>query len=195
MDELNNLTKEAYFGDIGLTRQQYEERVALADDLETVVLFMYNLIPNINTLGAIAIASLVADRYISAVSKYIEPDEYIYTYAIYIANSLVEATINHMDSEYYTSYKRALFVACEMSMEVFNHSEFESAKQQGKTRKQWVDVRDKVERESHLKVGRTIVEINKPFLVGDSLMMYPKDRSLGADAEEIINCRCTLRYL
>jgi hypothetical protein len=195
MDELNNLTKESYFGEIGLSRQQYEERVALADDLETVVLFMYNLLDNVDTLSAIAIATMVAENYVNVVSKYVEVDEYIRAYAVYVANSLVEATLNNKGKEYYTSYKRAVFVACEEAQAVFNHTDHTKALKQGKTKKQWVDKKDWVERESHREVGSKIIDINKPFLVGDSLMMHPKDRSMGADAKEIINCRCRIRYL
>lgn len=57
-----------------------------------------------------------------------------------------------------------------------------------------MDIRDKKERETHLRVGRTIKPIEEPFVVGESLMQYPKDTSLGADSSEIVNCRCTIRY-
>lgn len=33
------------------------------------------------------------------------------------------------------------------------------------------------------------------FLVGTSMMMFPKDDSLGASAKEIINCRCSVKYI
>lgn len=38
------------------------------------------------------------------------------------------------------------------------------------------------------------VPIGNAFHVGDSWMMFPKDTSLGADAKEIINCRCSITY-
>lgn len=31
-------------------------------------------------------------------------------------------------------------------------------------------------------------------MVGNSKLMFPNDASLGSDAEEIVNCRCTLKF-
>lgn len=54
----------------------------------------------------------------------------------------------------------------------------------------WVSERDKRVRKTHdLADGQTI-PIDEPFEVGDYQMMYPCDDSLGAGAEEIVNCRC-----
>lgn len=46
-------------------------------------------------------------------------------------------------------------------------------------------------RDTHLAVDGTVVDEDEPFAVGDSLLMYPHDTSLGASASEIINCACS----
>ena len=67
---------------------------------------------------------------------------------------------------------------------------------QGKTHKQWVDIRDNKERNTHRKVGGTIIGINELFDVGDARMRYPHDVELALDnPEEIVNCRCSINYL
>lgn len=46
-------------------------------------------------------------------------------------------------------------------------------------------------RDTHLAVDGTVVDQDEPFLVGDSMLMYPHDTSMGASASEIINCACS----
>lgn len=56
--------------------------------------------------------------------------------------------------------------------------------------KQWAVSGLNNSRDSHLAVDGTVVGQDEPFRVGDSYLMYPHDRSLGAAAGEIINCAC-----
>lgn len=58
--------------------------------------------------------------------------------------------------------------------------------------KQWVTMGDKKVRPSHRDAAGQIRALDEPFIVGDSLLMFPQDSSLGASADEIINCRCTM---
>lgn len=60
--------------------------------------------------------------------------------------------------------------------------------------KTWWTVRDNKVRESHQAVHGTTVPYREPFNVGSSQMMRPGDDSLGAGAEEIINCRCSVLF-
>ena len=46
-------------------------------------------------------------------------------------------------------------------------------------------------RDTHLAVDGTLVDADEPFTVGHSLLMYPHDTSMGADASEIVNCACS----
>lgn len=63
------------------------------------------------------------------------------------------------------------------------------------TFKQWRDVGDRNVRHSHKTLGGTIVRIDQPFLSRGGLMLYPSDRSLGASASEVVNCRCYIQYI
>lgn len=61
-------------------------------------------------------------------------------------------------------------------------------------KKQWVTMGDAKVRASHRAVNGQVQNIDQPFQVGTSLLMYPGDSSLGASLGEIINCRCWVRY-
>ncbi|GAF75877.1 unnamed protein product, partial [marine sediment metagenome] len=55
----------------------------------------------------------------------------------------------------------------------------------------WQSRKDDRVRPTHVKAdGQTVKGTTEPFTVGDSLLMYPGDTSLGADMAEIIGCRC-----
>lgn len=56
--------------------------------------------------------------------------------------------------------------------------------------KEWVAILDTKTRHTHAVADGQIVPLLEPFRVGDSLLNYPKDTSLGAPLSEIINCRC-----
>ena len=61
--------------------------------------------------------------------------------------------------------------------------------------KRWVSGPDDGrQRHSHTEANGQIREISQPFDVGGYQLMEPGDSSLGAPAEEIINCRCTVAF-
>jgi len=53
---------------------------------------------------------------------------------------------------------------------------------------------DGLQRESHTEANGQEVRIDKPFIVGGFELQFPGDYSLGADAGEVINCRCSVSY-
>ena len=62
--------------------------------------------------------------------------------------------------------------------------------------KEWETVGDDNVRDTHRETERGgAIPVNQPFVVGNSLMMYPSDDSLGADFKEIVGCRCSAVYL
>lgn len=65
----------------------------------------------------------------------------------------------------------------------------------GKKHKSWKAFGDNKVRPTHKKAAGQTVPINEPFIVGGYKLMFPCDTSLGAGAEEIVNCRCTVEYL
>ena len=59
--------------------------------------------------------------------------------------------------------------------------------------KRWVATTDHRVRDDHLAMNGVEVEQDQPFVLPDgSKMMFPADISLGADAGQVINCRCTV---
>jgi SPP1 gp7 family putative phage head morphogenesis protein len=60
--------------------------------------------------------------------------------------------------------------------------------------KTWWSAHDKRVRPTHRAVHGTTIAMADVFTVGDSQMRRPGDDSLGASAQERINCRCTVLY-
>lgn len=203
-DELNRIVGknrsepyENYFGEMDLTEEEIEERIALAEKLEENFLFVLALLFTMvqyNSVNYERIRNEFEAGYLKAISGIIVADDYIKQYVRNFSYDITDSTKAHADDMYYFSSDRAIFMAENESLTCWNHQDFSDAVKTGKTRKQWMDIRDKKERETHLQVGRTVKPIEEPFFVGDSLMQYPKDTSLGAISSEIVNCRCTIRY-
>ena len=89
---------------------------------------------------------------------------------------------------------RANLIALNEANWVCNNEEFYEAKRQGKTKKTWHTALDEKVRLTHIAMEGVTIPIEEPFHVGAYLMMMPLDESLGAGAEEIINCRCSVSY-
>lgn len=71
---------------------------------------------------------------------------------------------------------------------------------ENQVKKWWDDTRDGRTRLTHIALGNTYsqkkpIPFNEPFVTttGQQLL-YPGDRSLGADLHEIVNCRCKAQY-
>lgn len=59
--------------------------------------------------------------------------------------------------------------------------------------KRWVSTTDGRVREDHLAMNGVEVPQDEPFVLPDgSKMMFPADMSMGADASQVVNCRCTM---
>ncbi len=203
-DELNKLVGknrsepyEVYFGEMDLTESEIKERITLAEKLEENFLFVMALLftmAKYNSVNYEQIRNKFEKSYFKAIDGIIIADDYMKQYIRNFSYDITDSTKSHADDMYYYSSDRAIFMAENESLTCWNHQDFSDAIKSGKRRKQWMDVRDKKERETHLQVGRTVKPIEEPFLVGNSLMQYPKDTSLGASSSEIVNCRCVIKY-
>lgn len=60
--------------------------------------------------------------------------------------------------------------------------------------KSWLATSDDRTRDDHLSADGQTVDISAPYEVGGSRLMFAGDSSLGADASETINCRCSETY-
>lgn len=103
-------------------------------------------------------------------------------------------TSNASNISYWLSDKRAVFIAETEANSILNYSDYMFAKFEGKTKKQWLTMLDEKVRPTHLDVDSRTVDIDDFFIVGFSIMRFPHDTEYGASAEEIINCRCSVRY-
>ena len=203
-DELNELVGksrsepyETYFGEMDLSKDEMKKRITLAERLEDNFLFVLALLftmAQYNSVNYEQIRNEFESGYLKAISGIIITDYYIKQYIRNFSYNITDSTKDHEDDLYYYSSDRAIFMAENESLTCWNHQDFSDAIKSGKSKKQWMDVRDKKERETHLKVGRTVKPIEEPFIVGNLLMQYPKDTSFGTSSSEIVNCRCTIRY-
>lgn len=60
--------------------------------------------------------------------------------------------------------------------------------------KTWVTAHDNRVRSSHAALNGVTVPYDEPFQAEGGRLLFPGDDSLGADAGEIINCRCAVLY-
>lgn len=90
--------------------------------------------------------------------------------------------------------ERANTIALNESNWKWNNEEFYEALG-SKRYKVWHTALDEKVRLSHISLEGEKIPIDEPFHVGTSLMMMPLDTSMGASADEIVNCRCSVEYV
>lgn len=205
--ELGNRRSEPYkeyFSKMSISDKEKQERIAFSEQMEEVVLYILALIETTIESGETKreyIQTQFYDKYLDVIASYMLIDTYIKQYAVDITKQIIDTTFERLSSEdknitddYYLSNDRAMFISeCEANS-ILNYRQYSKAVKSGKTKKKWIDVGDKRERKTHLEVGGTTLSIGEPFSVGDSLLQFPKDTSLGASADEIVNCRCSIQY-
>lgn len=196
-----------YFSKMSISDKEKQERIAFSEQMEEVVLYILALIETTIESGESDqkyIQTQFYDKYLDVVLGYMLIDSYIKEYVLETSKQIIGTTFSHIvekhpDSEqatddYYLSNDRVMFISeCEANS-ILNYRQYSKALKSGKTKKTWIDVGDKRERKTHLEVGGTTIPINEPFSVGDSLLMFPTDYSLGASADEIVNCLCSIQY-
>jgi hypothetical protein len=86
---------------------------------------------------------------------------------------------------------RSLVIARTESTKAANHGINLGAQSSDyEVKKFWINTKDKRTRRTHLLMTQEPIEINQPFIVGITPMMYPGDPS--APAAEVVNCRCVM---
>ena len=61
--------------------------------------------------------------------------------------------------------------------------------------KMWLATPDDRTRDHHAEAHGQEVPLNEPFIVMGEQLDYPGDTDLGASPENIINCRCSMKYI
>lgn len=74
----------------------------------------------------------------------------------------------------------------------FNSGMIAAAKTAGFSRKEWVPMSAEGSRHSHASMGVQMIDIDESFTIDGKSISYPGD--VDGDAEDVINCRCTLRF-
>lgn len=222
-DEINKLKRrsipyEEYFKDMELTEKQRKERIDLAYLLEDILIvyFMlyYESLSN-NAMPEVTVRqNLMYDFYdklsdADYFGKDAEPmlDKYISDFV----DEISEATKSNMektpddydytgDKPYWVSDDRAKFIAENEANTLCNNKDFVEAKKSGKTHKIWMAFPDDRVRPTHVQANGSKVPIDDYFSVGGALMLFPKDTesefSTASDfPEEVIGCRCSIKYI
>lgn len=192
-----------YFENMQISEEEKEKRVRLANLLLADVLFLFAL--SKRNQDKQYLSEAFQKRYLSSVQKVAEPDQKMQRYIRKVCDSIVDTTLkggslttskaNKPQDPYAVSVDRATNVAENEANAILNGDEYITAVKNGCTKKRWKSYRDERVRADHADVDGQVVDISRPFRVGKYMMMYPKDDSLGAGLEEIVNCRCSVEYL
>lgn len=204
-DELNalvtnerSLPYETYFGEMTLPEEEKAERIKMAEDLEevfiTTMIWLFTL-EQANNTNYEPVRQRMEDDYMEVLRKYVEVDNYLKTYVNSFSYDVIDSTKKHKNDPYYYSLDRARFMAENEVNTAINHARYIEAVNAGKTMKRWESIIDEVTRKDHIEINGKYIPIGQAFHVGDSWLLFPKDTSLGASANQIVNCRCVTIYL
>lgn len=188
---------EDYFDKMDISESDKNTRVDFAMRMHDIMILTFALVKSMQESGYVDVAYLKSElkrRYTEEVIATGNYDRVINDYINLFTDDTIKTTLKNTD-EYLLSNTRALIIGANEANTIYNYSDYKTAIENGYTHKRWKTENDNLVRRSHEIVNNDVVEIKEPFVVGDSLMMFPKDFSMGASAEELVNCRCTVEYL
>lgn len=188
---------EDYFDKMDISESDKNTRVNFAMRIHDIMILTFALVKSMQESGYVDAAYLKSElkrRYTEEVIATGNYDRVINDYINLFTDDTIKTTLKNTD-EYLLSNTRALIIGANEANTIYNYSDYKTAIENGYTHKRWKTENDNRVRRSHEIVNNDVVEIEEPFVVGDSLMMFPKDFSMGASAEELVNCRCTVEYI
>lgn len=196
-DELHALKIKysEWFGDMEITETEKKERESLAEEIE--ILFMALFLMVIDEQDKQLCLDYARNQYKQLCNKFLDANKtsaYINQYVNMITENILDVTLDNIKSDYYTSQDRAIFIAANEANTIGNYREQVQKVKNGYKFKTWMTQGDDKVRPTHVLVDNTKIGVFEPFSVGDSKLMFPRDYSLGADSNEIINCRCVAIY-
>lgn len=206
MDELNILSAsnepfdydefiEHYFDTMQITEQQKKNRIEAAEELLDTILFFLSWCEDFPETITDDVIEQFENEYKEKIYEFSNPGDYLSSYVPLFIRNLVNVTLEHAGEEYFTSVERAANVAVNESNLIYGHEELQQAIDLGYTRKTWRTENDLRVRQTHSEIEGRTIPIDEPFLVGDSLMLFPKDQyTYNADPKEVVNCRCVCEY-
>lgn len=203
-DELNmplsddEITEELYqyFREMNeITDEQVGDRVDIAKEIYNLIaMFLFLVSGTTYTNGVQDI-----DYYVTMLQRRFRDiigfsDSYTESYVNFITLEIVNTTFENLETEYYLSKDRALDIAETEANTIMNYSDYQNAINNGFTKKQWLTEKDNKVRKSHQLVDNKVVGIKDYFKVGGDMMLFPHDLSMNPKAQNIINCRCHIKY-
>ncbi|MBR1631347.1 MAG: hypothetical protein IJ680_05780 [Paludibacteraceae bacterium] len=186
-----------------LSEEEIQERIELAEDLDDVFEYLFVLYLAMLKTGKNVdrdeLVQTVLTRYRDVLyDNGLDIDERypgMYGISQRSSESIVDTTIAYGAlNDWYTSEDRAMFLAENEANTIANYEDLMDAIDAGYTTKTWVTMADRKVRETHRDLEGVTISIFEPFDVGGYQMMVPKDDSMGAGPEEIVNCRCSLAW-
>lgn len=203
-DEINSLNDvvrsepyDTYFGEMELSDEEREQRIGLAEQLENAFVGVLAYTFSMQQFDSVQwddIRRRFEKAYLATLAGTIILNSQIQDYIHDFAQDVSSSTREHEADLYYYTTDRAMFIAENEANTLLNYRQYYDAIESGRTMKRWIDIRDRRERETHRRVGGTSIPIGDLFLVGTSLMAFPKDSAHGAAGSEIVNCRCSIQY-
>ena len=169
----------------------------MAEELEEnfiVTMTLLFTMAQANKIDYELIRKQIENSYLETLRKYASVDKHLETYVKSFSHDVVDSTKKYKNEPYYYSLDRARFMAENEVNTAINHARYIEAVNGGKTMKRWESIIDEATRKDHREINGKYIPIGQAFRVGDSWMMYAKDTSLGASANQIVNCRCVTIY-
>lgn len=199
-DELNILRSvpfKEYFAPMGLSKDEYEKRIAMAEDWDDVLMYILALF-DIEDEAKARNEKFMREQLEKELTNMLEEqgikmDDYLTDYIGQISEDIARATFDNIDDPYYLSEDRMHFIAEDQANAIRNYLQYLEATG-SKTRKTWMTMADMKVRKTHNAIDHQTVPIDDVFMVGDSFMRFPKDTSHNAEAKEMIGCRCWVEY-
>lgn len=190
-EELNVMFRDYYSVMEDIEPDRLDRRIQLANDLYDVIIVYYVLLEGNESQEVIE--NQLANEMYSTIAKYGEIDDYTSELVDLYTKDIVKANMSHKSSEYYVSDERAVNIAQDVGQSFLNYFEYQDAVANNKS-KTWFTQNDMAVRPTHATENGKQIPIDETFKVGGYLMRFPKDTYYGAPAEEIVNCRCFVKY-
>ena len=185
-----------YFREMNkITDEQVEDRVDIAKQIYNLIamfLFLVSGTAYTNGVQDIDYNVLMLQRRFKDIIGF--SDSYTESYVNFITLEIVNTTFENLETEYYLSKDRALDIAETEANTIMNYSDYQDAINNGFTKKQWLTEKDNKVRKSHRLVDNKVVGIKDYFKVGGDMMLFPHDLSMNPKAQNVIGCRCHIKY-
>lgn len=196
-DDLRSMPFDQFFGEMGISQEQKDRRIETAKDIKAFMMIALAELYYERQEGdywSYDPSGTIQNGYRSIIERLAIPLTALFaaTRAEELAADVVDSTMRNQDDAYFFSEDRATLIAENEANSIWNDSEYQDAILTGKTRKTWHAIMDRRTRDTHRDINGTAIPIDEYFMVGDSMMLFPRDPS-GAP-EEIVNCRCWATY-